>query len=546
MAAPDPAPYAETRYLACLLEPCLNLLAPPVVRRRRAQMRNHGSFGRSLCKEVRTPSQAFCMCRHKKKSQTAGCEGAKTTPAIYCLSSSPVPKQATMEEGYLPGVDPPRTFSFLTLIPPGDLVFSYIPKPQPIYSPDSVSGHSTCLLQHPRQTPNDHSEQHRHTNMMTSALGLPFTGTAYPYQPLPCTAESLLDDLSRQMSTSPAARRLSRGSVLPRPGTAMRIVKPSSASNSPRSSMNLYKRRTFLHDDGHSRRGQQAVDHVLTLPPPPPPPPLPPPTNPDFSTEAPVPRPVSWHPASSSSSSYYNRPHTQFQPNITTTTAPYQMPTPGALYHHQMSPMMASYSCHTSPTNFSPLALPLNDFSATQPGLHNSSWNLQTHSTPSYASPDLESRLGCTEAFPALSSTASRSSATTDWNSLVSYGFDRYGGVTSPPTPETLPQAQEPKTAVVEESISYHGLEQPAEQEGEILVGMGLYDAPDKYDHDMSLNNYRSTMSSLLGGNRSPGKGLKLEETWEPPESDDDEDDDEGDDEGDDEEDDDETRDEGS
>jgi hypothetical protein len=77
-------------------------------------------------------------------------------------------------------------------------------------------------------------------------------------------------------------------------------------------------------------------------------------------------------------------------------------------------------------------------------------------------------------------------------------------------------------------------LEQPEEEEGEILVGMGLYDVPDKYDEDVGLNNYRTTLSSLLGGSRgqeSPGKGLKLEETWEPPESEEEDDDDDDDDE---------------
>lgn len=79
-----------------------------------------------------------------------------------------------------------------------------------------------------------------------------------------------------------------------------------------------------------------------------------------------------------------------------------------------------------------------------------------------------------------------------------------------------------------------------SEDEGEILVGMGLYDAPDKYEADPGLNNYRSSLSSLLGGGAprlrdSPGKGLKLEETWQPPESDDEEEDEEEDDENEDE-----------
>jgi hypothetical protein len=46
---------------------------------------------------------------------------------------------------------------------------------------------------------------------------------------------------------------------------------------------------------------------------------------------------------------------------------------------------------------------------------------------------------------------------------------------------------------------------------GEELVGMGLYDSPEPFS---TLN------SSCLAG--STGKGLKLEETWQPPEQDED------------------------
>lgn len=54
------------------------------------------------------------------------------------------------------------------------------------------------------------------------------------------------------------------------------------------------------------------------------------------------------------------------------------------------------------------------------------------------------------------------------------------------------------------------------EDDDKELVGMGLYDAPDP--------------TSIWGGlAESTGKGLKLEETWQPPEADDDDDDDEDD-----------------
>lgn len=112
-----------------------------------------------------------------------------------------------------------------------------------------------------------------------------------------------------------------------------------------------------------------------------------------------------------------------------------------------------------------------------------------------------------------------------DWNNFIMHGF----GSTTPPTPETLPQSQLSQP-VVSEDIQYQALDDASEEEGEILVGMGLYDAPEKFNEDPQLNNYRSTVSSLLGssfrGCEPSGKGLKLEETWEPPKSDDEEDDD--------------------
>lgn len=106
-----------------------------------------------------------------------------------------------------------------------------------------------------------------------------------------------------------------------------------------------------------------------------------------------------------------------------------------------------------------------------------------------------------------------------DWNTFIMHGI----GSTTPPTPETLPQTQLSQPAVSEDP-HYQALEDAAEEDGEILVGMGLYDTPEKYNEDPQLNNYRSTVSSLLGssfGAHEPqGKGLKLEETWEPPKSD--------------------------
>ena len=111
---------------------------------------------------------------------------------------------------------------------------------------------------------------------------------------------------------------------------------------------------------------------------------------------------------------------------------------------------------------------------------------------------------------------------------------------TTPPTPEAFSQNQQQPT-VSEAAVPYQPLDEP-EEEGEILVGMGLYDTPDKFDEDPQLNNYRSTVSSLLGSSYRPqeprGKGLKLEETWEPPKAEEEEEEDDDEDDEDDEDDD--------
>ncbi len=84
-----------------------------------------------------------------------------------------------------------------------------------------------------------------------------------------------------------------------------------------------------------------------------------------------------------------------------------------------------------------------------------------------------------------------------------------------------------------EESIPFQPLEED-EPEGEVLIGMGLYDPPEKDTTDPTLQSYRTSVAHLLGAAykypEPTGKGLKLEDAWEPPEIEDDDDDDDDDD----------------
>ncbi|KAJ0290428.1 hypothetical protein Brms1b_001322 [Colletotrichum noveboracense] len=343
--------------------------------------------------------------------------------------------------------------------------------------------------------------------MMPTLMGGPLPGVV----PMSYHQDTFLDDLSRQMALSQASRRLSRGSNGQRTGSAMRVVKPTSANNSPRSSSSMQaRRRTMMNDGNLARRRQQVMDHVPM---------------PEYSSQPRPSRPLSWHP-----STFQQQQH---KLPVQQSVAHYPFPATTSAYHEtdsytayqQFPPTPAAYSCSTSPAAaFSPLSLPFGAYDGSS-YLPVEGWNVPQQAPPAYVSST--EAAGYAEPFPALPSTLpdlTPSTTSTSWNSYPMDGFTS----TSPPTPETLPQAQQPQPIVPnEDTIPYQPLDEP-EEEGEILVGMGLYDAPDKYDHDPQLDASRSAMSSLLGAPYRPregtGKGLKLEESWQPPEESDDED----------------------
>ncbi|KAL2760537.1 hypothetical protein ACRALDRAFT_2031579 [Sodiomyces alcalophilus JCM 7366] len=329
-----------------------------------------------------------------------------------------------------------------------------------------------------------------------------------------------MEDMSRQMAISQASRRLSRGSNGQQRtmGNAMRIVKPTSANSSPRSSS---RRRTLMNDASLvARRRQYAVDQAML-----------PAYVSDVTNQTPSGRPLSWHPSTYQQPYYTHAPGLQQEQHL----SPCHFPISAFQDDHdlvsahrpQYSPVPAAYSCSASPNSaFSPVSLPF-DAVDTTPYLPAEGWNLtqqqQQQPLPSYVSS--MNTASYPELFPThpTSEFATDSSTQHHWGNFAAQGFNS----TTPPTPENLSGMQQPQLAVTtEESIPYQPLDE-AEEEGEILVGMGLYDAPEKYDEDPHLSNSRSAMSSLLGSpyrrREGTGKGLKLEEPWQPPESDDEE-----------------------
>lgn len=331
---------------------------------------------------------------------------------------------------------------------------------------------------------------------MASDFAFPQYGSAAGY----AAVETLFDEAANNK------RRHSRGSSGQRTAGSVRIMKPNSTSNSPRTIMGLGRRRTVMTD----RRRMGLVDQVPGV------------LNSTECLQVPVKsnRPVSWHPSShlgpqpihypSDSMSYLNAPH--------------------ELQFYDLPPTPAVYSGHNSPmSTFSPLSAPYISYDEQRPYL-DSSVSYMSNINPAQAGQAGAQQFQ--DYFPTLSNnTESTLYSHFDWSNFAANGFERS---TAPPTPDNFFPVQHPDpTFSNDESIPYHALsESTQEEEGEILCGMGLYDSPDSKaaTPDPHLDNYRSSMmSQLLGATyrKEPtGKGLKLEETWNPPPSDDEDDDD--------------------
>ncbi|KAK1770473.1 hypothetical protein QBC33DRAFT_268509 [Phialemonium atrogriseum] len=335
--------------------------------------------------------------------------------------------------------------------------------------------------------------------------------------------DALFEELSRQLSTV-TSRRFSRGSNGQLSGNSMRVMKPRSANNSPRSTTLQDRRKAILNDGQlHQHRARPAIDNAYM-----------PTSGYQMSSEnMPGPsqlptRPLSWHPSSQQAQPH---PHaSQQQQQQTELQQPHQQE-----YQHQqplmhypfpsytepdlaslrnLPPTPAVYSGYTSPASaFSPLSLPYSGYEQQQQSYFSpTGWTVPAQQQSSVLplsqhprEPDFNQR-----------SPPEQPSSHLEWNSFVAHGFDR---CTAPPTPQDFIQAQQPEPRLQsEESIPYEPLEE--ESDGEILYGLGLYDTPEKAA-DPQIDYHRSVVSSLLGSAYTypepTGKGLKLEDAWEPP-----------------------------
>ncbi|KAH8161742.1 hypothetical protein CIB48_g6518 [Xylaria polymorpha] len=344
--------------------------------------------------------------------------------------------------------------------------------------------------------------------MMSSSFG----ANVPHITPLTYTNHPILDDTFRQQQTFPdSSRRVSRHPNGQRTPGAMRVVKPSSANNSPQTMM--ARRRTMMNDTNQARRRQQALDQALQQQI----------QNSSFYTTHQDQtkrnsRPVSWHPSShlpDTQQMHMQMPQVDFSQFATAMPAPYHAKECFTGYQN-LPPTPVAYSGHTSPASgFSPLIFPYGPTcqSTAMPAYISESWIPTAHVPSNYfgqsGSPDT------LEPFPAYNNQASF-----DWHT---YSPQELQSCTAPPTPDECLGLQQIQAVPSEESIPFQPLDEPEneEEEGEILVGMGLYDLPSKADTDPELDHYRMTTSQLLGTTYRSGKGWKLEEAWEPPATDD-------------------------
>ncbi|KAK3905304.1 hypothetical protein C8A05DRAFT_12861 [Staphylotrichum tortipilum] len=416
--------------------------------------------------------------------------------------------------------------------------------------------------------------------MMPSLFDTSMTDVHRPHGSGPAyNVDTMLNELSRQFVGNQFVgnpRRYSRTlNGQPRAAGAMRIAKPGSANNSPRSST-IQSRRTTLIGDGfrgglqtrspamgdmyfpiQASESQHETFYERREP----------------TTSRPA-RPVSWHPSSQNaqqalfSSQHDNRssmlyPYPAYNEAEFLASLQQLPPTPAA-----------AYSGYTSPADsFSPLSLPYSNFSSQQ-----------MCSPPSQAMPTpQQQQQRQTSLFPPATYTSTYAA---DLPSELSYlppsgmaddsalGWEPYAAntaallnrPTAPPTPEDFactlgpsqimldaPQQQQqqqqlltqqpqsqptpPQQLLPTKTECYH---QPLIHDdedgtdpegGEILYGMGLYDDKDPAGGAATL--HQSVVLSLLGGapmeapDADKGLGLKLEDAWEPPASDDEEEEDE-------------------
>ena len=225
-----------------------------------------------------------------------------------------------------------------------------------------------------------------------------------------------------------------------------------------------------------------------------------------------MPRPVSWHPNTMANSQ--RRPQSDYEAPLPASYNDYNtysvngIPTPMSQAEFTMGTVSLQWQ-HAD--NVSSLYQQSSDYDIKPEDSGRDSYFDQSY--PSYSSPAGQ----ISEGHPIFSPVPYPLSAWTSSMSTVSQQ-------TAPPTPECFPT--QPVSQTWQDQTDQ--LSPLSSKESKELIGMGLYDGPDR--HSWSLESMLDGPTNLFAPGRpeSMGKGLKLEEKWEPPEEEEDETDSEG------------------
>ncbi|KAL1855397.1 hypothetical protein VTK73DRAFT_8543 [Phialemonium thermophilum] len=369
-------------------------------------------------------------------------------------------------------------------------------------------------------------------------------------------ADTLFDELSRQLSTFDS-RRLSLSNA--RAHNTSRIVKPRSANNSPKTSAAQKRRRMAMHGDyGVSSQTAALPNHLPSVGN----------LGPGIHGDAASPptyfyrptRPISWHPLPSQlAQAQFDMAlpnlHTQYlqyhqpqqpmqlepQPHEYSTqswighdTSPYEGPDGLDVYQGQLPPTPAVYSGFASPAStFSPLSLAPSVLDGpeqqAQHTFKTADWMLSSGGQPLDSAPMGDVPIETANLQPEVERTQGTGTSAAGWQLMGAPVFDPRS---APPTPQDIGLSQlEPKFRS-DESIPFEPLQDEQTEGGEVLYGMGLYDTPEKPVVGSQLPHSHSTTSLFSCActyTEPTGKGLKLEDAWEPPAMDDEDSDQEGD-----------------
>ena len=311
--------------------------------------------------------------------------------------------------------------------------------------------------------------------------------------------DAMMSDTSRQMGKAQLQRHISNSSSRARRGLS-RISKPTSTGSSPQP---LQRRRATTQTIPRQRTS--LYQQCLQVP-----------EATDCST-----RPFSWHPSTFSANQQPSSCNSQFSQRASYKSySAYGLDgntTPNSQVGVQV------YGGLSSPWHYgdgvNSLYEPSQDYQINNPrsmSMINTTNDYFDQTNSLYTSP-LEQ---VSESYPIFSPVPY---APSTWTSSLS----TFSNQTAPATPELLPN-QEILVAPQNDTLEQASL---PKKESKELIGMGLYDGPDR--NSWSFDSMLGEPTTLFASQQpeSTGKGLKLEETWEPPEEEDDSDDDDSQDE---------------